>query len=82
MTSETENTEQAQPTEEYPQPKGERFNDQAPWKRIIVLVAGAFMNYLLALVLLLIMVGNYGVPMCIALPVGFFNDTATTEIYT
>ncbi len=59
--------------EEYPEPKGEKFNDQPPWKRIIVLVAGAFMNYLLALVLLLIMVGNYGVPMCIALPVGYQN---------
>ena len=30
--------------EEYPEPKGERFNDQAPWKRIIVLLAGATMN--------------------------------------
>ena len=39
--------------EEYPQPKGARFNDQKPWKRIIVLVSGALMNYLLALVLLL-----------------------------
>lgn len=35
--------------EKYPEPKGERFNDQAPWKRIIVLLAGATMNYLLAL---------------------------------
>ena len=30
--------------ESYPEPKGARFNDQAPWKRIIVLVAGATMN--------------------------------------
>lgn len=59
--------------EEYPEPKGARFNDQPPWKRIIVLVSGALMNYVLALVLLLIMVGSYGVPMCIALPVGFQN---------
>ncbi len=59
--------------EEYPEPKGAKFNDQAPWKRIIVLIAGAFMNYVLALVLLLIMVGSYGVPMCIALPVGYEN---------
>ncbi|MBQ8319892.1 MAG: site-2 protease family protein [Clostridia bacterium] len=57
--------------EEYPEPKGEKFNDQPPWKRIIVLVAGALMNYFLALILLLIMVGTYGVPMCIALPVGY-----------
>ncbi len=44
----------------YPEPKGARFNDQKPWKRIIVLLAGATMNYLLALVLLLIMFGSYG----------------------
>lgn len=45
---------------EYPTPKGERFNDQPPWKRIIVLIAGALMNYLLALVLLFTMFGVYG----------------------
>ncbi len=45
---------------EYPEPKGERFNDQPPWKRIIVLVAGATMNYVLALILLFIMFGCYG----------------------
>lgn len=56
---------------EYPEPKGVRFNEQAPWKRIIVLVAGALMNYLLALVLLLIMCFSYGVPMCIAIPVDY-----------
>lgn len=39
--------------EEYPEPKGERFNDQAPWKRIIVLIAGATMNYLLALLIII-----------------------------
>ena len=66
---------------EYPEPQGVKFNDQKPWKRIIVLIAGATMNYLLALVLLLIMVGSYGVPMCIALPVGYTNDmqVARTE---
>ena len=63
--------------EEYPQPKGERFNDQAPWKRIIVLVAGALMNYLLALVLLLIMCFSYGVPMCITVPVGYQGEKLT-----
>ena len=30
--------------EEYPEPKGARFNDQKPWKRIIVLLAGAAMK--------------------------------------
>lgn len=41
--------------EEYPEPQGERFNNQAPWKRIIVLIAGATMNYLLALLLIVCM---------------------------
>lgn len=56
---------------EYPEPKGERFTDQPPWKRIIVLIAGAAMNYLLALILLFIMTGVYGVPMCIAMPTDY-----------
>ena len=49
-----------QKEEEYPEPKGEKFNDQPPWKRIIVLVAGATMNYLLALFLIVLMFGIYG----------------------
>ena len=53
----TENVE-----EEYPEPKGEKFNDQAPWKRIIVLIAGATMNYLLALFLILTMFACIGRP--------------------
>ena len=48
--------------EEYPEPKGERFNDRAPWRRIIVLLAGALMNYLLALTLIIVMFGCYGRP--------------------
>jgi regulator of sigma E protease len=60
--------------EEYPERKGKRFNDQAPWKRIIVLLAGATMNYLLALVLLLIMVGVYGQPMCLVMPIGYNQE--------
>ena len=48
--------------EEYPEPKGARFNDQAPWKRIIVLIAGATMNYLLALALILVMFAFIGRP--------------------
>jgi len=50
-------------TEEYPEPTGVRFNDQAPWKRIIVLVAGATMNYLLALLLIILMFATLGQPM-------------------
>lgn len=60
--------------EEYPEPKGKMFNDQPPWKRIIVLIAGAAMNYLLALVLLIIMTASYGVPMCIAIPVDYTGE--------
>ena len=51
--------------EEYPEPKGERFNDQAPWKRIIVLIAGATMNYLLALFLIIIHHLFAGLSICI-----------------
>lgn len=36
------------------------FNNQKPWKRIIVLISGAIMNYLLALVLIAVMFGVYG----------------------
>ncbi len=36
------------------------FNNRAPWRRIIVLIAGAFMNYLTALVIVIICVGCFG----------------------
>ncbi|MBQ7323190.1 MAG: site-2 protease family protein [Clostridia bacterium] len=55
-------TKEKQEEEEYPEPQGERFNDQPPWKRIIVLIAGATMNYLLALVLIILMFGCFGRP--------------------
>ena len=61
-----ERTEEVKPREqadEYPEPKGVRFNDQAPWKRIIVLVAGATMNYLLALLLIILTFATLGQPM-------------------
>ncbi len=48
---------------EYPEPKGERFNDQAPWKRIIVLLAGATMNYLLALFIIICTFAFVGRPL-------------------
>lgn len=47
---------------EYPEPKGVRFNDKAPWKRIVVLLAGAFMNYLLALTLIITLFAGFGRP--------------------
>ena len=39
---------------------GDGFNDKAPWKRIIVLVAGPLMNYLLALLLIIISLFSFG----------------------
>lgn len=48
--------------EVYPVPKGKKFNDQPPWKRIIVLLAGATMNYLLGLLLILVMFLSVGRP--------------------
>ena len=78
LNEEVQAAERSKPAEEeYPEPKGERFNDQAPWKRIIVLAAGAVMNYLLALVLLLIMCFSYGVPMCIVIPADYNGEQLT-----
>lgn len=48
--------------EDLPTPTGARFNDQAPWKRILVLIAGALMNYLLALFLIITLFASYGRP--------------------
>lgn len=36
------------------------FNNRKPWQRIIVLISGALMNYLLAVVLIMAMFGIYG----------------------
>lgn len=36
------------------------FNNKKPWQRIIVLIAGAFMNYFTAIVLIALMFGFYG----------------------
>ncbi len=43
-------------------PDPETFNAKEPWKRIIVLVSGAFMNYILALLIIVTMFGFYGQP--------------------
>ena len=77
----TDGEKNGQTEEEYPEPKGERFNDQAPWKRIIVLAAGALMNYLLAIVLLLIMCFTYGVPMCITIPKDYNGEQLTPAVW-
>lgn len=59
-----ENTdEKTEQTDEYPEPQGARFNDQAPWKRILVLLAGVTMNYILALMLIVTMFLFIGRPL-------------------
>jgi regulator of sigma E protease len=69
------------PQDEYPEPQGAQFNDQAPWKRIIVLIAGATMNYLFAMVLLLIMAATFGVPKLMMMPTTYDpkNPTEVTH---
>lgn len=57
---EQKENEEAETVSTEVQPTGVRFNDQAPWKRIIVLIAGATMNYLLALALLFVMFFSFG----------------------
>lgn len=58
-----ETEERTDAAEAYPTPQGARFNEQAPWKRILVLLAGATMNYLLALCLIFVMFGGLGRPL-------------------
>ena len=43
-------------------PSGKNFTELAPWRRIIVLISGALMNYLLALVLIVIGFFAFGLP--------------------
>ena len=38
------------------------FNNRKPWQRIIVLISGALMNFLLALLLIFLLFGAYGRP--------------------
>ena len=75
------NEEKAEETsEEYPEPQGERFNDQAPWKRIIVLLAGATMNYLLAVALIIFMFACFGRPMYKVMEMDGPTETAPTAV--
>jgi regulator of sigma E protease len=62
LQTQAEQSEQSEKESEYPEPKGARFNDQPPWKRIIVLIAGATMNYLLAVCLIILMFACVGRP--------------------
>ncbi len=51
------------------------FNNKKWWQRIIVLVSGAFMNYILALVVIMLMFGIYGQTTLVA-----YKMQPTTEI--
>ncbi len=53
-------------TVEQKEPHPDAFTKKPPWQRIIVLVAGALMNYLLALVLIMIGITAYGQTMVMA----------------
>lgn len=41
-------------------PEGRRLPDQAPWKRILIMLAGVFMNFLLALVIFSLIILHNG----------------------
>lgn len=79
------NKKKAKKEEVYPEPKGARFNDQPPWKRIIVLVAGATMNYLLALFLIILMFACVGRPVYTVvkgeIPEGALPDSVAVQTY-
>lgn len=52
------------------------FNKKKPWQRILVLLAGATMNYLLALIIIVITFGAYGQQL---VGVSHVNASAATE---
>ncbi|MBP5467369.1 MAG: site-2 protease family protein [Clostridia bacterium] len=54
------------------------FNNKSPWKRIIVLISGAFMNYILALVIIFTMFGIYGQTAYVPVKMNY-NEIYTTE---
>lgn len=58
-TTEAENTEEVNAAEEV-KTAGVPFNKMAPWKRIVVLAAGPIMNYLLALVCVMLLFFVHG----------------------
>ncbi len=55
------------------------FNNKKPWQRIIVLVSGAFMNYLLALVLIVITFTCYGQSALVAYKIDENPDYASFQ---
>ena len=54
------------------------FNNRKPWQRIIVLISGAFMNYLLALLIIATMFFSYGQTMLMT----FKTEHTENPIYT
>ncbi len=54
------------------------FNNRKPWQRLIVLVAGATMNYLFALLMICIMFGGYGTTALMAYEVSEENPSGIT----
>lgn len=60
---------------EAPVRTGGEFTKMAPWKRIIVLIAGAFMNYVLAVFLLIVCFFAYGQTM-----IAVYKAEPTAEI--
>ncbi len=64
----------AEPVGQAEKPRGGKFNEKKPWQRIIVLVAGALMNYLLALFLIVVCFFAYGQTMA-----GVYKAEASKE---
>ena len=54
------------------------FNNKKPWQRLIVLVSGAAMNYIFALLLICIMFGGYGTTALMAYEVSAENPSGIT----
>lgn len=56
------------------------FNNKKPWQRIIVLISGALMNYLLAVLIIIIMFSAYGQTALV--PVNLVADPVYSAEYT
>lgn len=76
---EVEKPDEVQETVEPPKTSDGAFTKKKPWQRIIVLVAGATMNYLLALLLILILLGGYGQSLVMVRGVDIFDDYVREE---
>ncbi|MDE7372965.1 MAG: site-2 protease family protein [Clostridia bacterium] len=57
----------------------EAFNNQKPWKRLIVLFAGAFMNFVSAIVIITIYFAAYGQPLPSV--VGVYNNSSSANVF-